>query len=64
MTADQLDDLAHVTDGSVGEDEEQARMTAPQRLPQDPAQRGQDVGTTHVSPDLLYIFTCSAQAFL
>ncbi len=57
MAADQLDDFARVADGPVGEQEEQAGVSAEHWLPQDPVERCQDVGPPHVSSDFLYILT-------
>lgn len=64
MAADQLDNSACVADGPVGEQEEQAGVSAEHRLPQDPAKWGQDVGPPHVGSDLPNILTSQGQGFL
>lgn len=64
MAADQLDNFARVADGPVGEQEEQARVSAEHRLPQDPVERIQDVGASHVGSDLSNILTSQSQGVL
>lgn len=64
VSADQLDDFAGVANGAVGEQEEQARVSPDHRLPQDPAQRIQDVGPAHVSSDLPDVLARQGQSFL
>lgn len=64
MAAHQLDNLARVADGPVGEQEEQAGVSGDHRLPQDPAERLQDVGAPHVSFDPLNILTSQSQGVL
>lgn len=64
MAADQLDYFARVADGPVSEQEEQARVSAEHRLPQNPVERIQDVGASHVSSDLSNILTSQSQGVL
>lgn len=64
MAADQLDNLACVADGPVGEQEEQAWVSVEHRLPQDPVEWCQDVGPPHVGSDLPNILTSQGQGFL
>ena len=64
MPAHQLDDFARVADGPVGEQEEQAGVSAGHRLPQDPAERCQDVGPPHVGSDLPDVLTGQGQGLL
>ena len=64
MAADQLDNFARVADGPVGEQEEQPGVSAEHRLPQDPVERIQDVGASHVSSDLSNILTSQSQGIL
>ena len=52
VSADQLDHFARVADGPVGEQEQQAGVSAARRLSQDPGERRQDVGAPHVGSDL------------
>lgn len=64
MPADQLDDFAGVANSAVGEEEEQARVSPDLWLPQDPAQRVQDVGSTLVGSDLPDVLARQSQSFL
>lgn len=64
MAADQLDNFARVADSAVSEKEEQAGVSAEHRLPQDPVERRQDVGTPHVGSHLPHILTGQGQGFL
>lgn len=64
VSADQLDDFAGVANSAVGEQEEQAWVSPDHWLPQDPAQRIQDVGPTHVGSDLPDVLARQGQSFL
>lgn len=64
VTANQLDNFACVADAAVGEQEEQARVSAEQGLPHDPAERLQDVGPSHVCSDFPNILTSQSQGLL
>ncbi len=64
MAADHLDNFARVADGPIGEQEEQAGVTAEHGLSQDPLERCQDVGPPHVGSDLLHILTSQGQSVL
>lgn len=64
MAANQLNNFARVADGTVGEQEEYARVSAEHGLPQDPAERFQDVGPSHVCSGFPNILTSQGQGFL
>ncbi len=64
VAAEQLNNFPRVTDGSVGQEEEQARMTSLHGLPEDPVERSQYVCAAHVSPYLLHMLTSQRQALL
>lgn len=64
VSADQLDNFARVADGAVGEQEQQARVSAGHGLPQDPVERRQDVGAPHVGSDLPDILAGHSQRLL
>lgn len=64
VAANQLNDFARVADGAVCEQEEEARVSAEHGLPQDPAERVQDVGPSHVCSDFPHILTSQGQTFL
>lgn len=64
MAANQLNNFARVADSTVGEQEEQARVSAEHGLPQDPAQRLQDVSPSHVCSHFPNIFTSQSQGLL
>lgn len=64
MAANQLNNFARVADGTVGEQKEQARVSAEHGLPQDPAEWLQDVGPSHVCSDFPNILTSQSQCLL
>lgn len=64
MAADEVNDPACVADSPVGEQEEQPWVAPVHGLPQDPAERRQEVGATHVSPDLPDMLTSHGQVVL
>lgn len=64
MAADQFHNFARVADGPVGEQEEQAGVSADHRLPQDPVEWFQDVGPPHVSSELPNVLASQGEGFL
>lgn len=56
MVSQQLQHLPGVVDGTICDDEEQPRVASGHWLPDDPLERGENVGATHVSlhsPDVV-----------
>lgn len=64
MVPNQLQHLPGVADGTTRDQEEQPWVALMHRLPDDPLERGEDVGAPHVSPHTLDVVTGHGQALL
>lgn len=64
MATDQLNNFARVADSAVGEQEEQPGVATDHRLPKDPSERCQDVGSPHVRSDSPDVITSLGQGLL
>lgn len=64
MIPHQLQNLPGVVHRPIGDQEEEPWVTLAQWLPEDPLQRGEYVGASHVSSHSLDAFTCQGQVLL
>lgn len=64
MISQQLQHLPRVVDSTICDQEEESRVASVHWLPDDPLERGKDVGPTHVSSHSLDVITGHGQALL
>ena len=64
MVSHQLQHLPGVVDGAVCDQEEKPRAASEHWLPDDPLERGEEVGATHVSSHFLDAITGHGQVLL
>ena len=57
MVSHQLQHLPGVVDGTIRDQEEKPWVASERWLPDDPLERGEDVGATHVSSHFLDVIT-------
>ena len=64
MVSHQLQHLPGVVDGTIRDQEEKPWVASERWLPDDPLERGEDVGATHVSSHFLDVITGHGQVLL